>query len=132
MEEALTAALLANPGLLALLSNADGSVRIYWGQRPQGDRLPAIRLNRVTPGLDYVMDGVVSLTQATIQADCFGATYDDAHAVREAVRAAVHALTTDPFEGAFVTGMGADFDPGTGDGPIHLLRLDVELSHNPT
>jgi Protein of unknown function (DUF3168) len=81
MEEAFIARLLATPALSALIAN-----RINWGERPKKEPLPGVTLLIVSPGRNYVHQGVDHLGNPRVQVDCYGASYAQAKAVARVVR----------------------------------------------
>src|SRR4051812_46510481 len=98
MEEALVAYLLANAGVAAL-----AGTRIYWGERPQGDALPAIVLFKVSPNRDVTLAGPSGLIGPRVQIDCLGGSYALAKTTARAVIAAADAIGgTAGFQGAFL------------------------------
>jgi hypothetical protein len=131
MEEDLRTQLLANAGVAALVGK-----RVTWIVRPQGSELPAVVLQRISSGRDYTYQGLMPLTGALVQIDCWGGSYKDAKHLARAVIAALGALTT-PFQGAFVENERDTFERGDGPqtvtGPSDYYRssLDIRLWHHP-
>ena len=80
METQLRARLKAD----ATISGFVGT-RVDWGVRPQGKPLPAITLTMAVDGRDQTLSGVQATQGPLVQVDCWGATYADAAALREAV-----------------------------------------------
>jgi hypothetical protein len=85
MEEALTAHLLADPALGGLVGP-----RIFWGERPQGQPLPAVVLLVVDGNPDYAMRGATGLKNTRLQVDCWGRSYSEARQVANAASDALH------------------------------------------
>ena len=83
MEEGFRALLQGDAGILAIVPAA----RINWGERPTREQLPAIVLTLVSGGESLTLDGPDGLAEARVQVDCYGATFAQARAVAEAVRA---------------------------------------------
>jgi hypothetical protein len=131
MEEDLRSQLLGNAGLAALVSR-----RITWVTRPQGSELPAVVLQMVSGGRDYTTQGIMPLTGALVQIDCWGGSYQSAKLLSRAVIAALETLAT-PFQGAFVENERDSFERGDGPktttGPSDYYRssLDVRVWHHP-
>ena len=69
MDAELTARLLACTPLTALVGN-----RITWGQRIQGEGLPALTMLNVSPGRGYLHSGADSLASPRVQFDCYAAS----------------------------------------------------------
>ena len=68
------------------------STRVDWGVRPQGKPLPAITLTMADDAREQTMGGLQVTQDPLVQIDCWGATYGDAAALRDAV---ITLLTTD-------------------------------------
>lgn len=81
MEEALTARALADAGLQPLIAD-----RFTWGERVQGEPLPAITAMNVSSGRFYLHSGADSIGNPRIQFDCYGKTSAEARAVATALR----------------------------------------------
>lgn len=86
MEESFRALLQGDAGVLAVVPAA----RINWGERPTREQLPAIVLTLVSGGEGLTLDGPDGLAEARVQVDCYGATFAQARAVADAVRARLH------------------------------------------
>jgi Protein of unknown function (DUF3168) len=80
MEEALTARALADTPLQALIAD-----RFTWGERVQGEPLPAITAMTVSPGRFYLHSGADSIGNPRVQFDCYGKTAAEALAVAKAL-----------------------------------------------
>lgn len=122
MEEALLARLRANVALAALVGD-----RVDWIERPQGDALPGVTLQGITPGRNYTQEGT-GLTGTRVQTDSWGATFLSAKRVARAVLAAVEPAATQgsiEFSRSFLDG-GSDRDPVdiAGGGKVFGVRQD--------
>ena len=65
------------------------SARIFPGNVPQGQALPAIRYNRISTTYNTHLNGVTGLAETTFQIDAYAATYDTAIALGECIRASL-------------------------------------------
>ena len=65
------------------------SARIFPGNVPQGQSLPAIRFNRIATVYSEHLGGVTTLVEAVVQVDAYAATHDTAIALGECVRASL-------------------------------------------
>ena len=131
MEEDLVARLLAAVGLSALVGT-----RVYWGERPQGDALPAIVMHGISPGQDYSHSGPLSLRNPRIQFDCLGETFESTKLVERALTAALHQSPviqgSTRFEGAFLAlGRDAGTDTLAGGQKVHTLSNDFIIWNRP-
>ena len=97
MQIELRALLLADPDLSALVDR-----RIDWGERPQGDGVPAVSLTRISGGEVYHMAGRSRFAQARVQVDCFAVDYARAARVAAAVQAALSGYRGGIFKGVFL------------------------------
>lgn len=88
MEELFTALLIGDAALAAVVTGADGVIRIHWQQLPIGASLPAITLEGpVTASADYTMGGRSGLVRYLVQVDIWAGTHSEALAiVRQALR----------------------------------------------
>lgn len=126
MEEDFLALLLAASGLTALVSD-----RVYWGERPQGDALPGVTLNRISPGDDYHLGGKGGVHEARVQADVWAESYTAAIAVERAMKAATE--TPRPgnragcIQGVFVVG-GRDLSERGRPDPLFHLSTDFMIN----
>lgn len=128
MEEDLAARLLADSGVAAIVG-----VRVNWVERPQGESLPAIVLQIVSSGRDYVLDGPQSLREDRVQADCWGLTYAAAKSAARAVIAALEPPATHgstKFNGAFVDAE-RDGREDIGTALVFRTSLDLMVWHRP-
>ncbi|WP_417723957.1 tail completion protein gp17 [Salipiger sp.] len=66
MEEELRAMLRAETAVAALVG-----ARVYWGERPQGDPLPAVVLTVVDDREGSTLSGGDGLFLGMVQADCY-------------------------------------------------------------
>lgn len=81
MEEALTALLLADTSLDALVGD-----RIYWDTVPQGKASPVVVMYLISDAPDYHAVGPSGLVDSLVQIDCRGTTKASALAVARAVQ----------------------------------------------
>jgi hypothetical protein len=88
MEKALRARLAADPGVGPMVT-ADGTVRIYWVDRPQNKPTPDITLQTISGAREQHLKGFHGTQRVRVQADVRAPTYDAARALRELVIAAV-------------------------------------------
>lgn len=130
MEQDLVAALLGNAELTAHVGT-----RINWTLRPQGKGTPALVLHKVASGREYTMDGRIGLTGHLVQMDLWADRPAALFAARDALLAALDALTVAPFQGAFVESERDGYEAP--DGPqasgvviLHRASLDVRVWHH--
>jgi hypothetical protein len=124
MEQALVSRLLANAALAALVGT-----RIVWIERPQGSALPALTLQRVTPGRDYNYSGASGTSSPMVQADCWGGSYATAKAVAAAVIEAVEERATIggvKFAPGFIVG-ARDMPTEELGGGIKVYRVSLDI-----
>lgn len=91
MQEALTARLLASASI-----EASAGDRISWGERPQGEALPALSMELIDGGRDYTHEGPVDLTYGLVQFDCWANTYLEAVQLSRALIAEMEAPASVP------------------------------------
>jgi hypothetical protein len=126
MEEALTAYLLADPGVAAVVDD-----RITWKQREQGSPLPALVLHLISSPQTYTMKAVNTLVRSRVQIDCLAESYLAALTLVRAVKAAGDAIPSEPgFQAAFVEG-DRDTLTETENDPVLGRSLDLMVWHNP-
>ena len=65
------------------------SGRVY-PRLPQGVTFPAIRYQRINTVRSHAIDGVVGVTEATMQIDCMAESYSDAKTLADSVRVILH------------------------------------------
>jgi len=128
MEEDLAARLLADPAVVEAVAG-----RVNWVERPQGDSLPAIVLQLISPARDYVLDGAQTLREDRVQVDCWGASYA---AAKQAARAMIAAIEPPATFGA--TKFNAGFVQAERDGRedigtmvVFRTSVDVTIWHRP-
>jgi hypothetical protein len=135
VEEALIAYLLANPGLAAQVG-----LRIDWLQRPQGNTMPALTLQIVGGGYEYIMDGREGLVAQRVQMDAWAPTYASMKATFRALVLALDGLpNTGPFKGAFIQSQFETVDVLEAPRPqlngatdIYRTSIDVIVWHSGT
>lgn len=133
MHALLTAALVNAPALAALVTGADGRVRIYWQQLPSAAALPAVILH-VMPSVDpdYTLKGRTNLRLYNVQADCWAGDLASALAVREALEAVggpLSGLLTPPLQ-VFVRRRHEAWERAAGpdaNRSIDLYRASLDL-----
>jgi len=76
--------LLANTSVSALVST-----RAYSDVLPQNAAMPALTYSLIVESPNEHLGGIVDLSRATIQVDCFGITRSSANALADAVRIAI-------------------------------------------
>lgn len=132
MDQAITARLLQAAGVTALCGN-----RITQQRRPQGSPLPAIVLHRIGGSRSRLLTGEVSIQRHRLQADCLAATFAEARALAEAVKAALdQARFVHPsadIRGVFLTDEADDAPADTPEVPAQPFRtrLDFMVHHKP-
>lgn len=82
MEAALIGRLLAAAEVAGLVG-----ARITPGRRDQGGALPAVVLHRISGLPDYHLTAASGLEASRVQLDCWAATYGEAKAVAQAIKA---------------------------------------------
>src|SRR3546814_9701994 len=83
MDKALRDRLIADPAISAIVGT-----RVYWIDRPQSaSALPAIVLQKVSPGRTYTTKGATTLQGTRVQFDLFGLDYRDIAPLYEALLA---------------------------------------------
>lgn len=132
MEEALLAALLADPGVAAFFGD-----RGAWGLIPQGEPMPAFGLNRVTGGYGYTQDGPVDTITPLVQIDVWAGSYGDAKRGARAIVAALPGISSGQFQDASL--VDERDDDLAADGPaadrseaFFRTSLDVRVCFTPT
>lgn len=130
MEEDLVARLVADAAIAALVGE-----EVSWGDRVRGAPLPAITLLMVSPGTDYDHGGANGEDEPRIQFDCWGATADEAAAVKRAVKACMETPATvgdTKFDEGFLDAESW-IDEGEQDGGETLFRIsqDYIFLHSP-
>lgn len=134
MEADLTAILLANSGLTALVQTGTAPARVYWTQAPQGVAKPYITMLRVSGRRDTPMDGPSGFVTSRVQVDCYGSTYASVKAVAAAVEAVLSGKSVTQgstvFQGFFLDAERDGFEDA--DTPDKLFRtsLDFIIFHN--
>ncbi|BCJ90041.1 hypothetical protein IZ6_07760 [Terrihabitans soli] len=88
MQQALTAFLLAQPGISTLVGT-----NIDWGKRKQGAPLPALVLHLVTGPPVYTDDGETDLQSTRVQINALASSRESRLALHRAVRAALSGKT---------------------------------------
>ena len=128
MEEALRGYLLATAGVTALVAE-----RVVWGERPQGDALPAIVLNLTGSPDQNAYDGPTGFVGARVQVECWAKTYLAARNVGRLVRGAAKAIRgirgDVRFDAAFVDRQFADSEVTEADGRLFRRSIDLIVWH---
>lgn len=126
MEEALRAGLLADAGMAARVGT-----RVTWVRRPQASALPAVTLQVISAERDRSQAGQTGLGMVRVQADCWGATYEDAKRTAREVEHAALALSRTTragvrFQTIVVDSERDGFDAGE-DGRTDTFRTTLDL-----
>jgi hypothetical protein len=128
MEESLTAHLLANSGLAAVVAD-----RVFWGVRPQSTPLPAIAMFVVSSIPADSDDITHDETETRVQFDCLGKLSEDAVTVARALKSALLGapFTVDGFEfqGAFLETERSDHTQSTAGESVHRRSVDFLIWH---
>lgn len=130
MEEALRSRFLADGAVAALVGT-----RVTWIDRPQGSGLPAVTLQKITPGRDYTYGGASGSSSPMVQADCWGGTYAEAKALERAViamaerRAVVGGVKFAPSFVEAARDMAPEDLPG--GGKAYRVSIDLIVWNNP-
>lgn len=115
--------LLADAGVAALVGP-----RIRPGFLAQGEGTPALVVNKISGAPMVTMGGPAGLAEARMQVDCYAATWLQAEALADAVKAALSAIrfTHDGmrFEGSFAID---ERDLSESDGPDGVRRPRISL-----
>lgn len=130
MEEALTALLLADAGIVAIVGQ-----RITWASRPQSSALPAIVLHRIDGAPEYADEGEVGLFSARVQVDCWAADaagvagQSKARQLGRAIKDLVSGYEDDSspvaFDAIFVEDEQDSFEQGVGGPSLWRVRIDL-------
>ncbi|MDP3550611.1 MAG: DUF3168 domain-containing protein [Novosphingobium sp.] len=124
MEEDLVARLVADAGVSAIVDEA-----VSWFERNRDDALPAVVLQKVSPGREYSHDGPDGLDGPRVQFDCLGRTMDEAAALKRAVLACMEQGATvgdTVFHIAFLEGENW-ISQGEQDGGEALFQLSLDF-----
>lgn len=129
IEEAITAHLLADAGVAALVAT-----RVYPVKMPQRPTYPAVTYFRVSGPREHSQSGPSGLAHPRFQLDCMAATYAGAKTLAAAVR-----LALDGFRGSMGGGGGVDVnavfieddrDDQDDDIQVYWVSLDAVVWHN--
>ena len=118
--------------LFDYLSHAGTSAgnRVYPKRLPQGVTLPAVTYLKVSPGIVYHSAGQSSLEMPRYQFNCWGATYLQAKALADELKARLSGfqgqMGTKTVTAAFIEGERDDDDPET---ERENVILDVIIHH---
>lgn len=127
MEEALTALLLANAGVSAMVGD-----RVNWSARPDDAALPAVTLHRISGRRDQTSSGRSGLVDSTVQIDTWGRTFKEAKLLARAVILALpHARTLTGgivLQGIFIDSESDSFE-GDAPEPLYRTRIDISVWH---
>lgn len=129
LETAVTAHLLAQPGLTALIGN-----RLYPMVIPQTATLPAVTYQRISSVRHSAMVADTGVATVRLSFNCWAAAYPQAKAVAKELRAALQRCADTIGSGAntvsgvasFVVAEYDDYEPDTGR---YRVMLDFEISH---
>src|SRR3546814_7704989 len=129
MDKALRDRLIADPAISAIVGT-----RVYWIDRPQSaSALPAIVLQKVSPGRTYTTKGATTLQGTRVQFDLFGLDYRDIAPLYEALLAEMEQPETVAginFGMAFLDSQ-RDYPPEdvNGIGPVYRISADRSEEH---
>lgn len=70
-------------------ANTAAASRVYWVDRPQASALPAVTLQIISDLRPQHLKGFNPLRDTRVQFDCWGSSYSEVTALKEAVLAAV-------------------------------------------
>jgi hypothetical protein len=70
-------------------ANTGAGQRVYWIDRPQADALPAVTLQIISDQRPQHLKGFNPVRDTRVQVDCWGNSYGEVTALKEAVLAAV-------------------------------------------
>lgn len=133
MESDLTAILLADSGLTALVKTGTAAARIYWVEAPQGVAKPYVLLQRISGLRDTPMEGPTGFVESRLQVDCYGLTYATTKATAQAVGAALSGLTTTQgtteFQGFFLDAERDGFEADATPDKLFRTSLDFIVFH---
>ncbi|MGG7518839.1 tail completion protein gp17 [Allorhizobium undicola] len=125
MEEAVTALLLADARLAALIGN-----RVHWGRVPQGAARPYLILQLISGVPDYASAGRTGLEQSRLQLDAYAESVAVAKAISVAASDALEKArgTYDGvrLQGAFIDGR-RDSQPDSTSGAAPVFRRSTDL-----
>lgn len=127
---ALTAAVLADPGLSAIVGD-----RAWWKRRPKGTPAPCLVMTLTSAPWDYTSEGRQGLVGRQVQFDGYSLDATQDAALADALRAFLDRLAGGGFDSAFIE--NERFDAVAGDGPqsrdgptdLHRTSLDVRVWH---
>lgn len=106
--------------------------RVQWGRLPPETALPYIRLAAISDPRPETLDGYQSARVTRVQADCFGATYEEADTLAEAL---IAALDTPATLGGVRFGRSKAEGPRDlseelpGGGILHRASVDLLIEH---
>jgi len=131
LEESLTALLLADAGVAALVAT-----RVTWLTRPQASALPAIVLQLIS-GIPVDSDeGDSGLVASRVQIDCWATSPLDA---KKTIRAVKQLLSGKPaqhsgteFQGIFTEDERDAVEETHGGQTVYRTGLDILIWHNQT
>jgi len=81
MEEQLRALLRSHAPLTALVGP-----KVFWDERPQRQRLPAVVMTLISDGSEHSIDGPDNLSTARVQIDCWSKTQKQKIAIAKVIR----------------------------------------------
>lgn len=134
MEEAITAKLLANAALVAIVGD-----NIAWDHTPQEDILPAVTLKVVSGAPLYSDEGSAGLRDLRVQIDCWAkntATQSGSTLAKQVARLVIGSLAEVSmtvggayFPGVFLDNMQDLDEQGVGGVVIYRRSLEFNLWH---
>ena len=132
MEEALTALLLADPGVAARVDR-----RVHWDVMPRGTGgYPRVILQLVSAPDDYVMDGRSKLSSWEVQLDVWGRSKSETTIAARACRDLLSGYRGDvaavAFRAIFINRASNSTGETSGtEDQLHRARIDLNISWKP-
>lgn len=129
MEEALVTR-FAGVSAIAAIAGAN----IAWFERPRVGGLPALTIDKVTPGSDWTMSGPDGLDGPRIQTDCWASSDAEAVALARAVRAEMERVDPVTVGGWIFHPASLEFERWSterldGDVKVFRVQQDFEFYH---
>lgn len=109
--------------------NTAAASAVDWGLNLQGAPLPAIRLNDGGSVRGYHMGGAQNTQIYRVQADCFGATFKQAHDLGDELIALLEPAAGE-FQGSFVL-LDITKQEQAPNSIRHCRTLDFQITHIP-
>jgi len=126
MEEALRAMILADAGVSAIVGQ-----RVYWGDRPQGEPVPAIVMLGISQVAGHHMQGPDGVTMRRVQCDCYAETYLGSKMLERALKAAIDGKRSGILQGIFLANARDLREAGTNDADrFYRASVDFMVHHS--